>query len=129
MTSKPGVPSPVGWDEIPGARGCTLQSCSYKDNFSQLSKLNAAVYGMSTQETDYQKEMVERLHLPFSVISDSKFEFCDIMNIPTFTVDDKRLMKRVTMLIENGVIEAIHFPISRSDSDPNWVISYLTSRN
>ena len=129
MTSKPGVPSPVGWDEIPGARGCTLQSCSYKDNFSELSKLNAAVYGMSTQDTDYQKEMVERLHLPFSVISDSKFEFCDIMNIPTFTVDDKRLMKRVTMLIENGVIEAIHFPISRSDSDPNWVISYLTSRN
>ena len=129
MTSKPGVPSPVGWDEIPGARGCTLQSCSYKDNFSELSKLNAAVYGMSTQDTDYQKEMVERLHLPFPVISDSNFKFCDAMNIPTFTVDDKRLMKRVTMLVENGIIEDIHFPIYESASDPNWVISYLSSRN
>jgi peroxiredoxin len=129
MTSKPGVHPPVGWDEIPGARGCTRQSCSYKDNFSELSKLNAAVYGMSTQDTDYQKEMVERLHLPFPVISDSNFKFCDTMNIPTFTVDDKRLMKRVTMLVENGIIEAIHFPISESASDPNWVISYLSSRN
>jgi len=128
MTSKPGVQPPTGWDKIPGARGCTLQNCSYKNNFSILSKLNVQIYGMSTQHIDYQREMAERLHLPFSILSDSNFEFCDTMKIPTFTVDDKRLMKRLTMVVENGFIEAVHFPISQSTSDPDWAISYLTSR-
>jgi peroxiredoxin len=83
---------------------------------------------MSTKDIDYQKEMVERLHLPYSVISDSKFEFCDILNIPTFIAGGKRLMKRVTIIIEGGIIEAVHYPISQSDSDPSWVISYLSSK-
>ena len=128
MTSKPGADGPVGWDKIPGAKGCTIQNCSYKDNFSKFLKLNASIYGMSTQDTDYQREMAERLRLPFPIISDAKFEFCNSMRIPTFTVDNKRLMKRVTLVIENGVIEAVHFPISQTASDPNWVISFLTSR-
>jgi peroxiredoxin len=128
MTSQPGVLPPDGWDEIPGARGCTPQSCSFRDNFSELSNLNAVVFGMSTQGTDYQKEMAERLQLPFSVISDSKFEFCDTLNIPTFVADGKRLMKRVTIIIEGGIIEAVHYPISQSSSDPGWVISYLSSK-
>lgn len=128
MTSKPGVPAPKGWDEIPGAKGCTLQNCSYKNNFSAISELNASIYGMSTQNTEYQKEMVERLDLPFPIMSDSKFEFCNSMKIPTFTVNNVRLMRRITLVIENGVIEAIHFPIFQSASDPNWVISYLNSR-
>ena len=126
MTSQPKVLPPDGWDEIPGARGCTPQNCSFRDNFLELSKLNAVVFGMSTQDTDYQKEMAERLHLPYSVISDSNFEFCDILNIPTFIADGKRLMKRVTIIIEDGIIEAVHYPIFQSESDPSWVISYLS---
>jgi peroxiredoxin len=129
MTSQPEVPPPTGWDEIPGARGCTQQSCSFKDNFSELSKLNAAVYGMSTQDTDYQKEMTERLQLPYSVLSDAKFEYCDILNIPTFIVDCKRLIKRVTIIIEVGVIEAVHYPVFQSASDPDWVIAQLSTKN
>jgi peroxiredoxin len=127
MTSQPDVLPPDGWDEIPGARGCTSQSCSFRDHFSELLELNASVYGLSTQNTYYQKEMAERLHLPFSVISDAKFEFCDTLNIPTFIADGKRLTKRVTIIIDLGVIEAVHYPIFPSNSDPDWVISYLSS--
>jgi len=129
MTSQPGVPPPAGWDEIPGARGCTQQSCSFKNNFSKLSKLNAAVYGMSTQDTNYQKEMTERLQLPYSVLSDAKFEYCNILNIPTFIADGKRLIKRVTIIIEDGVIETVHYPVFQSASDPNWVIAQLSKEN
>ena len=129
MTSQPGVLSPVNWDEIPGARGCTQQSCSFKNNFSELSKLNAVVYGMSTQDTDYQKEMTERLQLPYSVLSDAKLEYCDILDIPTFIVGGKRLIKRVTIIIEGGVIEAVHYPILQSALDPDWVIAYLSTKN
>ena len=128
MTSQPGVTPPDGWDEIPGARGCTQQSCSFRDNFSVLSKLNAVVFGMSTQGIDYQKEMAERLQLPFSVISDSKFAFCDTLNIPTFIADGKRVMKRITIIIEDGIIEVVHYPIFQSSSDPGWVIAYLSSK-
>ena len=128
MTSKPGIESPTSWDEIPGARGCTLQNCEYKNNFLEISNLNASIYGVSTQDTDYQREMAERLILPFLILSDSKFEFCDTLRIPTFTVDNKILIKSITLVIENGTIEAIHYPIHKSTSDPNWVISYLTSK-
>ena len=127
MTGQPGVPLPEGWDEIPGARGCTPQSCSFRDHFSELSALGASVFGMSTQDTNYQKEMAERLHLPFPVISDANFEFCDALNIPTFNVDGKRLMKRVTIIFRDEVIKAVHYPVFPSNSDPEWVISYLSS--
>ena len=72
MTGKPGVPLPEGWDEIAGARGCTPQSCSFRDHHSELSKLGADVFGLSVQDTEYQREMAERLHLPFLVLSDDQ---------------------------------------------------------
>lgn len=128
MTGKPGTPLPQGWDDIPGARGCTPQSCSFRDHYAELSRLGAAVYGMSTQDTEYQWEMAERLHLPFSVISDSGFQFCDAMEMPSFTVDSTRLMKRVSLIISKGRIEAVHYPVFPSDTDPAWVIDYLQSR-
>ena len=128
MTGKPGVPLPESWDEIPGARGCTPQSCSFRDYHAELSELGAEVYGMSTQTYEYQQEMAERLHLPFQVISDSNLEFCRAMKIPTFNVDGNTLMKRVTMISYNGSIEAVHYPVFPSDSDPKWVIQYLESK-
>ena len=128
MTGKPGVPLPEGWDEIPGARGCTPQSCSFRDHHAELSELGAEVFGMSTQTYEYQQEMAERLHLSFQVISDSNLEFCRAMKIPTFSVDGNTLMKRVTMISYSGSIEAVHYPVFPSDSDPKWVIQYLSNR-
>ena len=126
MTGKPGVPLPEGWDEIPGARGCTPQSCSFRDHHSELSALGADVFGLSTQDTEYQKEMAERLHLPFLVLSDVNLQFCEAMKLPTFEVDGMRLVKRVTMIAENNIVVKVHYPIFPSDTDAMWVIEQLS---
>ena len=126
MTGKPGIPLPEGWDEIPGARGCTPQSCSFRDHHSELSALGADVFGLSAQNTEYQREMVERLHLPFLVLSDANFKFCELMRLPTFEVSGMRLLKRVTMIAENNTVMKVHYPIFPSDSDAPWVIEQLS---
>jgi peroxiredoxin len=128
MTGKPGVPLPEGWDEIPGARGCTPQSCSFRDHHSELSALGADVFGLSAQDTEYQREMVERLHLPFLVLSDENFKFCDAMRLPTFEVNGMRLFKRVTLIAEDNVIINVHYPIFPSDSDAAWVVDQLSNQ-
>lgn len=126
MTAKPGIPLAEGWDEIPGARGCTPQSCSFRDHHSELSALGADVFGLSAQNTEYQREMVERLHLPFLVLSDANFKFCELMRLPTFEVSGMRLLKRVTMIAENTTVMKVHYPIFPSDSDAPWVIEQLS---
>ncbi len=125
MTGQPNVPLPEGWDQIPGARGCTPQSCSFRDHYQDIQALGAEVIGLSVQTTDYQKEMADRLHLPFPVVSDSNHEFSKAMNMPTFVAAGMNLLRRVTLIAEDGVIKAIHYPIFPSDSDPTWVIDYL----
>jgi peroxiredoxin len=125
MTGQPDVALPDGWDQIPGARGCTPQSCSFRNHYQELKTLGADVIGLSVQTTDYQKEMAERLHLPFPVVSDVNHEFQKALNLPTFTVQGMTLLKRVTLIASEGVIEAVHYPIFPSDSDPDWVIDYL----
>ena len=92
MTGKPGTPLPEGWDEIPGSRGCTPQSCSFRDHHSEFSALGADVLGLSAHNTEYQTEMAERLRLPFSVLSDANLEFCEAMRLPTFDVSGMRLL-------------------------------------
>ena len=126
MTGKPGIPLPEGWDEIPGARGCTPQSCSFRDHHSELSALGADVFGLSAQDTEYQREMVERLHLPFLVLSDANFKFCELMRLPTFEASGMRLLKRVTMIAENNTVMKVHYPIFPSNSDAPWVIEQLS---
>ena len=127
MTGRPDVPLPEGWDQIPGARGCTPQSCSFRDHYKELQALKAEVIGLSVQSTNYQKEMVERLHLPFPVISDADYVFQKALSLPTFTVAGMTLLKRITLIAKAGKIVAVHYPIFPSDSDPAWVISYLTA--
>ena len=127
MTGRPDVPLPPGWNEIPGARGCTPQSCSYRDHYKELVELGAEVFGLSTQSTDYQKEMVERLHLPFPVLSDAQLKLASTLKLPTFKVAGMTLLKRLTMIVYSGTIKAIHYPVFPSDSDPHWVINYLKS--
>ena len=125
MTGQPNVALPDGWDQIPGARGCTPQSCSFRDHYQELQALGAEVVGLSVQSTEYQKEMVERLHLPFPVVSDSDYQFQKALNMPTFIAAGMTLLKRVTLIANHGVIEAAHYPIFPSDSDPGWVIDHL----
>ena len=126
MTGKPGIPLPEGWDEIPGARGCTPQSCSFRDHHSELSALGADVFGLSAQDTEYQREMAERLHLPFLVLSDDNFKFCEAMRLPTFEVNGMRLLKRVTLVTENNVVINVHYPVFPSVSDAAWVVRQLS---
>ena len=129
MTGQPNIALPDGWDQIPGARGCTPQSCSFRDHYQELQALNAAVLGLSVQTTEYQKEMAERLHLPFPIVSDVNYQFQKALNMPTFVAAGVTLLKRVTLIVNNGVIEAVHYPIFPSDSDPAWVINYLKQKN
>lgn len=127
MTGQPNIALPDGWDQIPGARGCTPQSCSFRDHYQELQALGADLMGLSVQTTKYQKEMVDRLHLPFPVVSDVNYQFQKALNMPTFVAAGMILLKRVTLIANNGVIEAVHYPIFPSDGDPAWVINYLKS--
>jgi peroxiredoxin len=125
MTGQPNVALPEGWDQIPGARGCTPQSCSYRDHYQELRSLGVQVMGLSVQSHQYQQEMVDRLHLPFPVLSDENYQFQQALHLPTFTAAEMILLKRITLIANDGVIEAVHYPIFPSDSDPAWVIHYL----
>ncbi len=128
MTGQPNVPLPQGWDQIPGARGCTPQSCAFRDHYQELQALNTNVFGLSVQSTDYQREMATRLHLPFQVLSDEQYQFQQALNLPTFVAAGMTLLKRVTLISNDGYIEAVHYPIFPSDSDPAWVLDYLKSK-
>jgi peroxiredoxin len=125
MTGVPGKPLPEGWDMIPGARGCTPQACSFRDHHREISELNAEVFGLSTQTTQYQLEMAERLHLPFEILSDSEFKLCDALRLPTFEVDGMRLVKRITLILRGGRIEHVFYPIFPPDKTANQVLGWL----
>src|SRR6266481_5838904 len=95
-TGRPGVALPEGWDAIPGARGCTPQSCSFRDHFAELRSLGVThLFGLSTQDTDYQREAAARLHLPFAILSDAALQLTGALRLPTFTVDGMTLLKRM----------------------------------
>ena len=129
LTGRPGVPLPTDWDEIPGARGCTPESCSFRDHHAEIRQLGAEVFGLSTQSTDYQREVRDRLHLTFDLLSDEAFTFTDALSLPTFTAASMRLLRRVTIISHSGVIERVFYPIFPPDSHPADVVSYLNSRN
>lgn len=125
MTGQLGIPLPDGWDEIPGARGCTPQSCVFRDHYQELNELGAQVFGLSTQSTDYQKEATERLHLPFELLSDCDLNFAKVLKLPTFEIEGKQLIKRVTLIANEGKIVKIFYPVFPPDSNANEVIDWL----
>jgi peroxiredoxin len=129
LTGRPGVPVPPGWDEIPGARGCTPESCSFRDHHAEIRQLGAEVFGLSTQSTDYQREVRARLHLPFDLLSDEAFTFTDALTLPTFLFASMRLLRRVTLISFSGVIEHVFYPIFPPDRHPADAVSYLKTRN
>ena len=129
LTGRPGIPLPPGWDEIPGARGCTPESCSFRDHHAEILEQGADVIGLSTQSTDYQKEVRDRLHLPFDLLSDKDFAFTESLSLPTFTVESLRLLRRLTLIVENGVIVHVFYPIFPPHEHPDEVIAFLRTRN
>jgi peroxiredoxin len=125
-TGVPGQPMPEGWNAIPGARGCTPQSCSFRDHFAELKQLGVAhLYGLSTQDTAYQKEAAQRLHLPFSILSDEKLELARALKLPTFSVAGMTLLKRMALLIDEGVITKVFYPVFPPDKNAEQVIAWL----
>jgi peroxiredoxin len=125
MTGRPGSDLPEGWDEIPGARGCTPQSCSFRDYHAELRDLGARVFGLSTQSTEYQREAAERLHLPFELLSDESLAFTRALDLPTFEVDGTVLLKRLTLIIKDERIEKVFYPVFPPDRSAEEVLDYL----
>lgn len=127
MTGQPDKALPEGWDALPGARGCTPQSCAFRDHAAELEALGVdAVYGLSTQDSEYQREAAERLHLPFALLSDQSLAFSKALQLPLFEVDGMSLMKRVTLVIRDSVIERVFYPVFPPDRNASDVIAYLT---
>ncbi len=112
MTGRPDVPLPDGWDGIPGARGCTPQSCAFRDHYQELRDLGVRqLYGLSTQSPEYQAEAAGRLHLPFALLSDADLAFARAMDLPTFDVDGTTLLKRLALVIRDGTVIRTFYPV------------------
>jgi peroxiredoxin len=125
-TGRPGQQLPDGWDAIPGARGCTPQSCSFRDHFAELRTLGVAhLFGLSTQDTDYQREAAERLHLPFAILSDAGLQLTRALDLPTFAVEGMTLIKRMVLVIDTGVITKVFYPVFPPDQSAEAVATWL----
>ncbi len=125
MTGRPDRQLPKGWDDIPGARGCTPETCGFRDHHRDLARLHADVFGLSTQDTPYQQEMVARLQVPFAVLSDEHMQFAKALRLPTFTVEGMTLLKRLTIIARGGRIEHVFYPVFPPDTHAQAVIDWL----
>jgi peroxiredoxin len=110
---------------IPGARGCTPQACGFRDHHQELLQLEAQVFGLGTQTTEYQREMAGRLHLPFEILSDAEFRLCDAMRLPTFEVGGMRLVKRLTLVVREGRVEHVFYPVFPPNESAHQVLRWL----
>jgi peroxiredoxin len=126
-TGVPGEISPVDeWDMIPGARGCTPQSCAFRDHFKDLKAAGAsAVFGLSTQDTAYQKEMASRLHLPFPVLSDAALKLTTTMRLPAMQAGGTTLIKRMAWVLDGGRITKVWYPVFPPDRNAADVLAWL----
>jgi peroxiredoxin len=126
-TGEPGKVALVeDWDMIPGARGCTPQTCSFRDLFGELKAAGAAhVFGLSTQSNDYQIEMASRLHLPFPVLSDEKLELTTALDLPTMEVAGLTMIKRLALILDEGRITHVFYPVFPPDRNAADVLAWL----
>jgi peroxiredoxin len=126
LSGRPGVDLPEGWDAIPGARGCTPEACGFRDHHADLRAAGAsAVYGLSSQSTDYQAELADRLGLPFSILSDPDLELAEALDLPTFEAGGERLFSRLTLIVTDGRIEHAFYPIFPPDRHAAEVLEWL----
>lgn len=124
--TRPGTDLPDGWDSIPGARGCTPESCGFRDHYRELADAGAAqVFGLSSQDFDYQREVVERLHLPFQMLSDPTLGLARALNLPTFEARGVELYKRLTLVLRDGAIEHAFYPIFPPDQHAERVVAWF----
>lgn len=127
-TGQPGVENPEGWDMIPGARGYSPQSCSFRDHFAALRQLGVHhLYGLSTQGTAYQGEAAERLRLPFPLLSDERLEFAQASGLPTFEAGGTTLLRRFTLVIDDGTVTHVFYPVFPPDRSASDVIAWLSA--
>lgn len=125
LTGRPDVVLPVGWDAIPGARGCTPQACDFSNHYQALQALNAVVFGLSAQTKAYQAELKHRLHLPFDLLSDHQLKLRDSLKLPTFIIGDLTLYKRLTLIVENHIIQKVFYPVFPPNENAGQVIDWL----
>ena len=126
-TGRPDQDPPRGWNEIPGARGCTPQSCAFRDHHAELAARGARVFGLSTQDTAYQREAVDRLHLPFELLSDDRLRFARALRLPTFEVEGMTLIKRLTLIVDGGRIATVFYPVFPPDRNAGDVVAWLSA--
>jgi peroxiredoxin len=126
LTGRPGTDLPEGWDSIPGARGCTPEACAFRDHYQDLLGAGVAeVFGLSSQNTDYQHEVAERLHLPFRMVSDPTLRLARELGLPTFDAGGRTLYKRLTLIIRDGVIEHVFYPVFPPNEHAGQVLTWL----
>ena len=125
MTGRPDKPLPDNWNNIPGAKGCTIQTCLFRDNYDEIITLNAVPIGISTQSVDDNKEMTNRLKIPYDILSDEKLELSDELNIPTFSVESKIFLKRITLIVEKKIIKKVFYPINDINKHIEEVLKWL----
>ena len=124
-SGRPDEPQIPGWDDIPGARGCTPQSCAFRDSFPDFDALGVQLFGVSAQDTEYQREFGELTHLPYPLLSDAQFVLTDALRLPTFEAGGMRLIKRLTLVVSNGRIEKVFYPVFPPDKNAEEVLDYL----
>lgn len=124
-TGLPDKDAPPGWDDIPGMRGCTPQACSFRDRFDEVTALGARVFGLSTQDTAYQQEAAQRLHLPYPILSDADLRFASALGLPTITVDGIVLLRRLTLILHQGLVRKVFYPVFPPHHNAVEVIAWL----
>ncbi len=134
MTARPGFDMPEGWDNIPGARGCTPQSCGFRDYYSQISKFDVSIFGLSVQDTEYQQEAAMRLNLPYALLSDYNRDFGQALKLPTMTAivsqnDELTLYRRLTMIIADCTIKHVMYPVFPPDENAANVYDWLSRQS
>ncbi|MEV6761291.1 MerR family transcriptional regulator [Streptomyces sp. NPDC051105] len=126
LTGRPGTDLPEGWNSIPGARGCTPEACGFRDHFQDLLEAGAGrVYGLSSQDSDYQNEVVERLGLPFDMLSDPALALADALGLPVFEADGAKLFRRLTLVVRDGTVEHAFYPVFPPNEHAQQVLDWL----
>lgn len=126
-SGRPGTPNPPGWDDIPGAHGSTPQALAYSSAYGQFRALNAAVFGLSLQDTDWQREFAHRCGLPFPLLSDAARHFSRALGLPTFATGGQYYLERLTLIARDGVFVDVRYPVASPERDAADVLALLAS--
>ena len=129
MIGRPDGPPMTGWNEIPGARGCTPQSCTFRDSHNDFLNLGVKIYGLSTQTLEAQQEAVDRLHLPFELLCDDSLSFANALMLPTFEYNGLKLIKRLTLIVKDGKICKVFYPVFPPNENAAQVLEWFSSHS